>query len=194
MLILASASPRRRELLSLITDSFTVSPAAGEEKADPALPPEQYALSLALAKAQEVSASSPENAVIGADTVVFCDGEILGKPKDKADAVRMLTLLSGKTHSVFTGVAVIVSGKAHTFAEETRVSFFPLSAGEIERYMRTGEPFDKAGAYGIQGKGALLVKKIEGDYYNVMGLPVGRLFRLLRELGLLSPGSSNFYG
>ena len=127
----------------------------------------------------------PDETVIGADTVVSIDGEILGKPHDEADAWRMLELLSGRTHSVFTGVAVISNGKLTTFAEETRVTFFPLDDREIARYIAAGEPFDKAGAYGIQGAGALLVKGIEGDYYNVMGLPAGRLYRLLKSLNIV---------
>ena len=127
----------------------------------------------------------PDETVIGADTVVSIDGEILGKPHDEADAWRMLELLSGRTHSVFTGVAVISNGKLTTFAEETRVTFFTLDDREIARYIAAGEPFDKAGAYGIQGAGALLVKGIEGDYYNVMGLPAGRLYRLLKSLNIV---------
>ncbi len=185
MLILASQSPRRRELLSLFAEKFVVCPAQREEKADASLPPAQYVISLARAKALEAAEQYPKDTVIGADTVVVFKGEILGKPKDKADAVRMLTLLSGNTHSVFTGVAVAADGRLNCFAEETKVTFFPLSAEEIELYTDSGEPFDKAGAYGIQGKGALLAEKIDGDYYNVMGLPTGRLYRLLRDMGKL---------
>lgn len=185
MLILASRSPRRKELLSLLTEDFTVRPAEGEENADPRLSPDRYVTALSEAKAREIARSAPNAPVLGADTVVAFGGEILGKPRDRADAVRMLSLLSGNTHSVYTGVTVLVNGEAHSFAEETRVTFFPLTAEEIERYTDSGEPFDKAGAYGIQGKGALLVERIEGDYYNVMGLPVGRLSRLLRELRIL---------
>ncbi|MCM1333874.1 MAG: Maf family protein [Bacteroides sp.] len=182
MLILASRSPRRRELLTLITDQFTVRPAEGDEIADPSLSPARFVTELSAAKAREISADAPDDVVIGADTVVAFGKEILGKPRDTADAIRMLTLLSGKTHSVFTGVTVIKNGEAHSFAEETRVTFFPLTDEEIGRYAESGEPLDKAGAYGIQGAGALLVRGIEGDYYNVMGLPVGRLYRLLKEL------------
>ncbi len=183
MLILASKSPRRKELLSLITTDFEIIPAEGEENADPTLSPEKFVEALAVAKAQEIAALHPDDIVIGSDTVVAINGEILGKPKDKEDAFRMLSLISGTRHSVFTGAAVIKNGKIHSFTEETKVKFFPLDEFEIERYIATGEPFDKAGAYGIQDLGALLVEGIEGDYYNVMGLPVGRLFRLMKEIG-----------
>lgn len=185
MLILASRSPRRKELLALVTDQFIVRPAEGEEIADPRLSAARFVTALSEAKAREISANAPSDAVIGADTVVSFGKEILGKPRDTADAIRMLTLLSGKTHSVFTGVTVIANGNARSFTEETRVTFFPLTDGEIKRYAESGEPLDKAGAYGIQGAGALLVRGIEGDYYNVMGLPVGRLYRLLKELKLI---------
>lgn len=181
MLILASKSPRRKELLSLITTDFEIIPAKNDEVADPSLSPDKFVEALAIAKAEEVAALYPNDTVIGSDTVVAAKGEILGKPKDKADAFRMLSLLSGTEHSVFTGVAVIKNGKIHSFTEETKVKFFKLDEFEIERYIATGEPFDKAGAYGIQDLGALLVEGISGDYYNVMGLPVGRLSRLLKQ-------------
>ncbi len=185
MLILASKSPRRKELLSIITQDFEIIPAVGEENADPALPPEKFVEALAIAKAEEVAASHPDDTIIGSDTVVAVNGEILGKPRDKADAFRMLSLLSGTKHSVFTGVAIVKDGKTHSFTEETNVKFFDLSEKEIEDYIATGEPFDKAGAYGIQELGALLVEGIDGDYYNVMGLPTGRLFRLMKELEIV---------
>ncbi len=185
MLILASKSPRRKELLSLITTDFDIIPAVGEENADPALSPDKFVESLAIAKAEEIAASHPDDTVIGSDTVVAINGEILGKPKDEADAYRMLSLISGTNHSVFTGAAVIKNGKIHSFTEETKVKFFDLSEQEITDYIATGEPFDKAGAYGIQDLGALLVEGIDGDYYNVMGLPVGRLYRLLKEINAI---------
>ena len=182
-LILASASPRRRELLSLIPADFTVIPAQGEEKADISLSPRLLVQELAKQKAAEVAASHPHDTVIGADTLVFLGAEIMGKPTDQADAKRMLTLLSANTHTVITAVAIAQNGAvSKVFAEETKVEFFPLTDEEITAYIATGEPMDKAGAYGIQDKGALLVKGITGDYYNVMGLPVGRLYR---ELGSL---------
>lgn len=185
MIVLASASPRRRELLTLVTPDFWIVPAKGEETADPALPPAEYVCELAKNKAEEVAVMFPDETVIGADTVVVYGNEILGKPRDEEDAQRMLHLLSGNTHSVFTGVAIVSNGRLTTFAEETRVTFFPLDEREIARYVASGEPFDKAGAYGIQDAGALLVKGIEGDYYNVMGLPAGSLYRRLKEMNLI---------
>lgn len=182
MLILASKSPRRKELLSIITPDFRIIPAVGEEKADRTLPPDRYVCELARHKAEEIAAQYPEDTVIGADTVVAVGGEILGKPTDKADAIRMLRLLSGTEHHVYTGVCTICGNKNKTFAEDTVVRFFELTDTEIEDYTATGEPFDKAGAYGIQGIGALLVSGITGDYYNVMGLPVGRLARELKNM------------
>ena len=182
-LILASSSPRRRELLSLITADFTVIPAHGEEKADKTLQPHLLVQQLAEQKAAEVASAHPDDIVIGADTLVFMDAEIMGKPADTADAKRMLTLLSANTHTVVTAVAIAQNGTVtRVFAEETRVEFFPLTDEEIAAYIATGEPMDKAGAYGIQDKGALLVKGIIGDYYNVMGLPAGRLYRELKPL------------
>lgn len=185
MLILASKSPRRKELLSIITTDFDIIPAVKEENADPSLPPEEFVKELAISKAQEIAENHPEACVIGSDTVVAINGEILGKPADEADAYRMLSMLSGTCHSVFTGVAVIKEGKIHSFTEETKVKFFALDEDEIKNYIATGEPFDKAGAYGIQDLGALLVEGIDGDYYNVMGLPTGRLYRLLKELSVI---------
>lgn len=182
MLILASKSPRRKELLSLITEDFSIIPAVGEEKADKSLPAGEYVRALAEHKAAEIAVSHRGDTVIGADTVVAVDGMILGKPKDAEDAKRMLRLLSGREHSVFTGVCIISSNRNASFFEETKVRFFELSDEEIDAYTATGEPFDKAGAYGIQDKGALLVSGITGDYYNVMGLPVGRLARELSKV------------
>ena len=183
MLILASKSPRRKELLSLITSDFEIIPAVGEERADKNLPPSEYVTELARHKAEEIACSHPNDIVIGADTIVVIGKEILGKPKDKTDAKRMLMLLSGCEHSVYTGVCIISENKNITFCEETKVRFFELSESEIDEYIATGEPFDKAGAYGIQELGALLVSGITGDYYNVMGLPVGRLSRELKNFG-----------
>lgn len=185
MIVLASASPRRRDLLTLAAPDFWVVPAKGEENADPTLPPNEYVCELAKNKAEEVAVMFPDETVIGADTVVIFNGEILGKPKDEEDAQRMLRLLSGNTHSVFTGVAIVSNGQLTTFAEETRVTFFELDEREVARYVASGEPFDKAGAYGIQDAGALLVKGIEGDYYNVMGLPVGSLYRRLKDMKIV---------
>ncbi|MBP5605471.1 MAG: septum formation inhibitor Maf [Ruminiclostridium sp.] len=180
MLILASKSPRRKELLSFITPDFLIIPAVGEENADKALMPGEFVQELAVHKAGEVYSAHSDDIVIGADTVVWIDGKILGKPSDREDAARMLRLLSGRVHSVFTGVCIMSKNTEISFFEETKVRFFSLSDDEIEKYIETGEPFDKAGAYGIQDKGALLVEGIDGDFYNVMGLPVGRLARELR--------------
>ncbi len=182
MLILASKSPRRKELLSFITEDFRIIPAVGEERADRTLPPDEYVCELARHKAEEIAARYPDDIIIGADTVVAIGGEILGKPKDAADAKRMLRMLSGAEHHVYTGVCIISGNRKTGFAEDTAVRFFELSDKEIEDYTATGEPFDKAGAYGIQGIGALLVSGITGDYYNVMGLPVGRLARELKNM------------
>lgn len=184
-IILASASPRRRELLKFITEDFTVRVSDAEEVTDPALSAEETVKSLAVIKGEAVAEGFPEDTVISADTIVVLDGKILGKPKDEEDAFRMLSSLSGRTHEVFTGVCVLHSGRRLVFAERTEVSFFPLSEDEIRAYIATGEPADKAGAYGIQGKGCTLVKAISGDYNNVVGLPVAGLNRLLKENSLI---------
>lgn len=179
-LILASGSPRRRELLQLLGKAFDVIPADCEERFDESLAPAEAVKALAKQKALYISEKYPDKTVIGADTTVFCGGEPLGKPKNADDARRMLKMLSGRTHSVITAVAIAQKGEIiKLFADETEVEFYPLSSAEIETYIKTGEPMDKAGAYGIQGKGALLIKGIKGDYYNVMGLPAARLSREL---------------
>lgn len=181
--ILASQSPRRKELLGRIFAEFTVIPSAAEESAC-ADSPAEYVTALARAKAEEVSARVGKGAlVIGADTVVACDGVILEKPKDEQDAFRMLSALSGRDHAVYTGFAICKDGKTVVDVEETRVWFRKLSDDEILRYIATREPMDKAGAYGIQDKGAQLVRKIEGDYFNVVGLPICKLCERLHALG-----------
>lgn len=184
-LILASASPRRRDFLKQMGISFRVCPARGEEKIEPGWRPEEIASRLAKQKAWEVASRHPKDTVIGADTIVVLGDEVLGKPKDKEQAAHMLHMLSGRTHQVMTGVWVIVDGKGYGFVQKTEVTFYHLTALDIRRYVKTGEPMDKAGAYGIQGLGMTLVKSINGDYSNVVGLPVARLLRLLRELGQL---------
>ncbi len=191
MLILASKSPRRIELLKLGGFSYEVIPALSEEKTDPALTPAETVMSLASQKAREVSAKYKEATVIGADTIVVYDGEIMGKPADKDDAFRMLKKLSGNTHSVFTGVCIRKGEKENSFYEETKVQFYQLSDEEINRYIATGEPMDKAGAYGIQEKGSLLVKKIDGDYFNVVGLPLSRLVREYKAFNVNKVQSTN---
>lgn len=179
-IILASASPRRRELLEKAGLSFEIKAADIDEHISPCATPEEAVQELALQKASAVASSEPDCIVIGSDTVVACDGNILGKPKDEADAARMLRSLSGKTHEVCTGVAIIKNKKIKVFCETTEVEFYDLSDKEINDYVKTGEPLDKAGAYGIQGKGCILVKSISGDYSNVVGLPVSKVYR---ELG-----------
>lgn len=181
-IILASGSPRRREILTNIGLDFRVVKSGADESMEEGIPPGFAAERLSLLKAAEVAERSGENAlVIGADTMVAIDGEILGKPSDDADARRMLALLSGRRHSVFTGVSVLrtFDAKSVTFYEETEVYVKKLSEAEIEWYTATGEPRDKAGAYGIQGKGALFIEKINGDYFNVVGLPAARLMNTL---------------
>lgn len=180
-IILASASPRRKELLSTAGLEFTVRVADVEEVIDENATPDEVVMSLALQKAQAVAQADPTATVIGADTVVVLDGEILGKPENEQNAIEMLTALSGRSHTVYTGVAIINGEKIKNFCEATQVEFFPLTEDEIRGYVATGEPMDKAGAYGIQGKGCVLVRKIDGDYFNVVGLPVSRVCRELRD-------------
>ena len=185
-IILASQSPRRRELLGQMGISdFIIRPAHGEEKAAPGLSPAQLVEALSLQKGVEVAASAaPGDLVISADTVVAVNGRVLGKPRSREEAAAMLASLSGRTHTVYTGVTVCRDGDALTEHEATAVRFRALTPGEIAAYVATGEPMDKAGAYGIQGYGALLVEGIEGDYFNVVGLPVCRLGRMLARFGV----------
>lgn len=184
-IILASQSPRRRELMARITTDFEVMVSQVDEILPDGISPEDTAAYLAEFKASAVAADHPDKTVIGSDTVVILDGEVLGKPEDAEDAVRMLKALSDKTHTVITGCCIIKDGEKVTFSEATKVVFYPLSDSDIAKYIATGEPFDKAGAYGIQGQGSLLVKGIEGDFFNVVGFPVGRLNRELRNLSVI---------
>ncbi len=177
--ILASASPRRKELIKFIDENAVILPADIEEILPKNIYPENIAEYFACQKAKHVGSSNPDSIVLGADTVVIIDGKILGKPKDKQDAENMLTLLSGKTHQVITGCCLCFGKKSYSFSVTSSVTFFDLTEDEINAYINTNEPFDKAGAYGIQGKGCLLVKEIKGDYYNVVGLPVAALKRHL---------------
>ncbi|MBA2133491.1 septum formation inhibitor Maf [Hydrogenispora sp. UU3] len=201
-IILASASPRRQDLLTMLGLEFKVIASSFEERAklDPAAPPAEQVVTTARGKAEEVfrlTASVPETAdslVIGADTIVVLDGEVLGKPADQAEARRMLKTLSGRWHQVFTGLALLHREKTLTAYEMTRVHFRPLTDREIDAYLRTGEPMDKAGAYGIQGLGAIFVDRIEGCFYNVMGLPVPRLALLLKEYGINLPEVKTLVG
>jgi septum formation protein len=180
-LILASQSPRRKTLMELFSVPFTVRVADIDETMDAALSPAREVARVSREKALAVP-RHPKDVVVAADTIVVCCGEILGKPKDEADAVRMLSRLSGARHQVMTGVTVVKGEKIESFTEITDIDFRPLSQKEIITYVRTGEPMDKAGAYGIQGGAALFVSRLEGDYYNVMGLPVCRLFLMLRTI------------
>ena len=182
-LILASGSPRRRELMEQTGISFTVIPSETDETAADGLPPKTLVKHLAKQKALEVAANHPEAVVLGADTVVAIDGEVLGKPKDQEDARRMLRLLSGREHQVHTGVCIALpGGTVITFCETSVVSFRGISPDAIENYLSTGEPMDKAGAYAIQGQGAKFVRDYNGDYCNIVGLPV---WRVLRVLGMI---------
>lgn len=185
-LILASASPRRRALLAQLQLPFDVVEPAFDESSIRADSPQELVRLLAAGKAGEVARRYPDRVVIGADTVVVLDGRLLGKPSDPEDAKRMLRALSDKTHTVYTGVAVRheASGRLEVAHEATLVTFGPLSEGLIDRYVQSGEPMDKAGAYGIQGLGAVFVRRIEGCYFNVVGLPLFRLARLLDEVGV----------
>lgn len=180
-IILASQSPRRQELIRHITDDFEVIVSPVEEILPDGITPEEAPVYLAALKAGAVAEQHPDRTVIGADTVVILDGQILGKPRDRDDAVRMLRLLSGQIHTVVTGCCLIGGGRERRFSQRTQVEFYPLTEREIAEYVATGEPMDKAGAYGIQERGSLLVRGIVGDYFNVMGLPIGLLNRELRD-------------
>ena len=180
--ILASSSPRRRELLTLVGIAHEVRPADIDESYLAGETPRAHAERLARGKASALDAG--DAVVIGSDTIVVVDGDVLGKPKDRVHAATMLRRLSGRSHTVMTGVAVRWRGRMVSGLEEVGVSVRALSDAEIERYIDTGEPMDKAGAYGIQGYGATIVDRVDGDYFAVMGLAVGRLIGLFRELGL----------
>lgn len=180
-LILASQSPRRKELMGLFRTPFVIRVADIDETMDPLKPPSQEVARVSKAKALAVE-HGPEDVVIAADTIVVCDGQVLGKPTDEADAYRMLQLLSGRDHQVMTGLTVLRGNQCISCTEITQIHFRELSRGEILSYIATGEPMDKAGSYGIQGGAALFAEKMNGDYYNVMGLPVCRLGQILRQL------------
>ncbi len=173
--ILASASPRRRELLKMIFSDFSVIPADVDETLPEGFDPKEAPLYLSEIKARAICSQHPASLIIAADTVVINGDSILGKPTDTNDARRILKSLSGKTHSVITGCSIGIGDNIHSFSVESLVSFYSLTDLEIEQYIATGEPMDKAGAYGIQGGAALFVEKIEGDYFNIVGLPIARL-------------------
>lgn len=200
-IILASASPRRKELLEQIGLEFEICPAKGEEVITKTIP-EEVVMELSKQKAEEIAflvttynenhkdiTTPTDILIIGADTVVAYDGHILGKPKDEADAKRMLLMLSGNTHSVYTGVTLCLIDKSGrvgevVFYEKTDVTMFPITEAEVDRYVATGEPMDKAGSYAIQGKSAIFIEKIEGDYNNVVGLPITRIYQKLKDIGI----------
>lgn len=185
-IILASASPRRRDLLeNLGVANLVIKPAYGEEHAPEGASAEEAVIAISRGKALEAAEQcAPGDVIIAADTVVCLDGDILGKPHGEAEAREMLRRLSGREHEVYTGVTVMRGGDVLCGAERTLVRFRPLTADEIDAYVATGEPMDKAGAYGAQGKGSLFVEGISGDFFNVMGLPVCRLGLMLNELGV----------
>ena len=186
-IVLASGSPRRKELLEMLgVPDLTIRPATGPERATPGAGPEQTVRELSLHKAQEVAQTcAPEDIIIAADTIVWHDGRVFGKPHSREQAATMLRSLSGRAHEVYTGVIVIKNGRDVSGAERSVVHFRELSEDEIQRYIDTGEPMDKAGAYGAQGKAALFVRGIEGDFFNVMGLPLCRLGAMLKEQGVV---------
>ena len=185
-IVLASGSPRRKELLEMLgVRDLVILPAKGEEKAAEGLGPAELVMALASHKAHEVEALRPaEDVIVAADTIVWHQGRVFGKPHSEAEAAEMLRSLSGDTHEVYTGVSVIRSGKELLAAERSAVRFRALSDREIAAYIATGEPMDKAGAYGIQGKASLFAEGIEGDFFNVMGLPLCRLGLMLKAQGV----------
>ena len=182
--ILASASPRRKALLEQAGYRFEIIPSTCEETVPQGLSAKDTVEGLAYQKALDVYSLHPDAYVLGADTVVCFDGKILGKPHDAADAARMLKMLSGQTHEVLTGFALLGKGVEFVSSEAAMVTFFHLSDAQIQNYIATGEPMDKAGAYGIQGKGAVLVRSVLGDYFNVVGLPIATVARALAAVGI----------
>lgn len=185
--VLASASPRRRELLSLVGIAHEVRPANIDESYLDGETPHAHAERLAREKALVIATADPDAVTIGSDTIVVIGGKVLGKPRAREHARSMLRQLSGRTHEVMTGVAVCRGGRTVSGVETVRVVFRKLTDAEIDAYIDTGEPMDKAGAYGIQGYGATIVSKVNGDYFAVMGLPLNRLVRQLESLGLRYP-------
>ena len=181
MLILASRSPRRNELLRMIGVPFVCIPAIGEETVPEGTPVSRRAELLARHKALEVAGAHPDDVVIGADTLVLLDGQALGKPGNVREAEEMLRMLSGRIHTVSTGAAVYTPDGIQSFTSETEVEFYDLTKEQIHAYAATGEPLDKAGGYGIQGLGSMLVKGIRGDYYTVVGFPLAEVIRRLPE-------------
>lgn len=182
MLLLASSSPRRSRLLAMAGYEFKAVPANVGESVPRGTPPMQIVEQLSARKAQAVARQYPSDTVVAADTVVVFKGRVLGKPKDAEAAKSMLRLLSGNVHQVYTGYAVLRGGRLVRGHECTSVEFYAMTPAEIDAYVATGEPLDKAGAYAIQGRGALYVKRINGDFYNVVGLPLSKIHHILAEL------------
>ena len=180
--VLASQSPRRAELLKYITPEFEILPSDCDETVPDGVPADEVPQILAVRKALHVRELRPDALVIGCDTVVIIDGVILGKPHDAQDAKRMLRLLSGRTHTVVSGVCICHGSKTLSFTQNTLVSFYDMSDEEIDSYVQECSPLDKAGAYGIQDRGGLFVKHIDGDFYNIVGLPIARLNREIKKL------------
>lgn len=183
-IVLASASPRRQELLRQIGLTFEVIPSHVNEEVATPMAPGRLVEHLAQIKAAEVAARVPGALVLGADTIVVVDGNVLNKPRDRAEAIAMLQSLSGRSHQVMTGVALIQGQKRLVGHEETAVHFAPLTQSQIERYVDSGEPMDKAGAYGIQGRASAMIRGIEGDYFTVVGLPLHRTVTMLAQFGV----------
>lgn len=186
-IVLASGSPRRKELLEMLgLENMLIIPAVGEERAPEGAGPEELVKALSAQKAMEIAAQRDEDdVIIGADTIVWVNGQVFGKPHSEEEAAQMLRVLSGNTHEVYTGVTVIKGDSVISEAERSLVHFRPLSEAEISAYIATKEPMDKAGAYGAQGKAALFVRGIEGDFFNVMGLPLCRLGEMLKKQGVI---------
>lgn len=178
-IILASGSPRRKELMALITTDYRVETSDVDESRITASDPAALVQALARAKCMAVAQQHPEDVVIGCDTVVDCGGEVFGKPQNAQDARRMLSALSGRTHAVHTGVCIACGDRIECFADTCRVTFFPIGEEDLEAYIASEEPYDKAGGYAIQGHAAVWIDRLEGDYYTIMGFPVSRVARAL---------------
>lgn len=185
-IILASESPRRRELLSLMGLTFTVEPSDVQETPPRHDTVAKNVMELAQQKAQAVFCHHPDACVIGADTVVDLDGLVLGKPHTPEKAKAFLTRMQGRTHTVYTGVAVLTPGRTDLRYAKTEVTFMPMTEQEIDWYVSTGEPLDKAGAYGVQGPASVFVKEIKGNYFNVIGLPVPLVYKMLKDAGVMA--------
>ena len=187
-IILASASPRRQELIKMITEDIIVNPCDCDETIKDGLKGREIAEYLSKIKGEAVKEQFKDEIIVSADTIVCLSDNVLGKPKSREDAFSMLRTLSGNTHSVFTGVTIIKGDNEKTFSQETKVTFYDLSDKEIYEYIDSGEVFDKAGSYGIQGKGAAFIEKIDGDYYTVMGLPACNVSKTLSEIEYFPKG------